>query len=41
MDHRRFEILVTQEFLHGANVVAIFEQVGGKYAGACDRAPCL
>jgi hypothetical protein len=30
VDHRRFHAGVTQEFLHGANIVAGREQVGGK-----------
>ena len=30
IDHGGTNILVSQEFLNGANVIAIFQQVGGK-----------
>ena len=30
VNHRSLHILMPQEFLHGADVVAVFEQVGGK-----------
>jgi hypothetical protein len=30
VDHGCFDILVTQQLLHGANIVAVFKQVGGK-----------
>ena len=30
IDHGSADVLVPQEFLHGANVIAIFQEVGGK-----------
>jgi len=30
INHRRFHILVPQQLLHGADVVAVFEQVGSE-----------
>jgi len=30
VDHRRFDISMTQQFLDGADVIAVFEQVSGK-----------
>ena len=30
VDHCRFDVLVAEEFLDGTDVVAIFQQVGGK-----------
>jgi len=30
IDHRGFDIFVAQQLLHRADIVAIFEQVGGK-----------
>jgi len=29
-DHRCFNTFMSQQFLDGANVIAVFEQVGGK-----------
>jgi hypothetical protein len=28
VDHGRFDVLVPQEFLHGANIIAIGQQMG-------------
>ena len=30
IDHGSPDVLVPQEFLHGANVIAIFQEAGGK-----------
>ena len=30
VDHRRAHVSMTQKFLHGADIVSVFEQVGGK-----------
>lgn len=30
VDHRRAHVVVTQQLLHGADVVAVFQQVGGE-----------
>jgi len=30
VDHRRFDTFMTQQFLDGADVIAVFEQVSGK-----------
>jgi hypothetical protein len=30
IDHRGSDVVVPQEFLHGANVVAVLEQMGGE-----------
>ena len=30
VDHRRFPTFMTQQFLDGADVIAVFEQVSGK-----------
>ena len=30
VDHRRANVLVPQEFLHGADVVAVGQQMGGE-----------
>ena len=30
VDHRSLDVFVTEEFLHGADIVTRFEQVGGK-----------
>jgi len=37
IDHRRAHILVTQQFLNGADVVTVFEQVGCKRVPECVR----
>jgi hypothetical protein len=34
VDHRRRNVDMTEQFLHGADVVAGFKQVGGKTAAA-------
>jgi len=30
VDHRRFNTFMTQQFLDGANAIAVFEQVSGE-----------
>jgi len=30
VNHRRFHILMPEQFLHGADIVAILQQVGGE-----------
>jgi hypothetical protein len=30
VDHRRLDITVAEQLLHGANVAAVLQQVGGK-----------
>ena len=37
IDHRCIDVAVPQELLHGTNVVAVFEEVGGK--GGADGLP--
>jgi hypothetical protein len=32
--HRRFNTFMTQQFLNGADVIAVFEQVSGKTVAA-------
>jgi len=42
VDRRRFNTFMTQQFLDGADVIAVFEQVSGKIVaqGVATR-PCL
>ena len=35
VDHRGFDILVTQQILNGADILAVLEQVGGEGVAEC------
>jgi hypothetical protein len=38
VDHRGADVLVAQEFLHGTNIITIFQQMGGKTVPIIPRA---
>ena len=35
VDHRRLDVLVPEQFLHGANIVTVFQQVRGERVSEC------
>jgi hypothetical protein len=41
VDHSRFDIFVTKQFLHGADVVTGFQQAGGKAVAEGMTTPVL